>query len=65
MDGIQYIVDERGEKTGVQIDLALHGDLWEDMYDTLLARARVDEPRESIDGVKERLRRAGKLSGDG
>ena len=61
MKGIQYVVDESGEKTAVLIDLKEHGELWEDLYDALIAEQRRDEPRESLEEVKERLRQVGKL----
>jgi len=61
MEGIQFVVDDKGEKTAVLIDLKKHGELWEDFYDSLIARARADEPRESLESVKERLRQQGKL----
>jgi len=48
MEGIRFVVDERGRRTAVQIDLEEHSELWEDFHDLLLARAREDEPRESF-----------------
>ena len=63
MEGIQFLVDESGEKTAVLIDLKKYGELWEDFYDSLTAHARADEPRESLESVKERLRQQGKLHG--
>lgn len=63
MSGIQFVVDEKGAKTAVIIDLSKCADIWEDFYDTLTAHQRADEPRESLDSVKKRLRRAGKLNG--
>jgi len=62
--GIQYVIDESGEKTAVLIDLKEHGELWEDLYDTLIAEQRRDEPRESLDEVRRRLRQLGKLGED-
>ncbi len=62
MEGIRFLIDEQGEKTAVQIDLAKYGALWEDVYDILIAQERQDEPRESLCEVKERLRRHGKLN---
>ena len=47
----------------VQIDLAQHGELWEDFYDALTADERRDEPRESFDAVEQRLIQEGKLRG--
>ena len=63
MKGIQFIVNEKGDRTSVLIDLKEHGDLWEDIYDTVVAQSRADEPRESLESVKRRLREQGKLSG--
>jgi hypothetical protein len=56
MSGIAFLVDERGRKTAAVIDLQRHGHTWEDFYDTLLARSRAHEPRESLESVKRRLK---------
>ena len=63
MDGIKYITNEKGEKTAVIIDLTTCNELWEDFFDNVLANERENEPRESLDSVKERLCKAGKLDG--
>ncbi len=63
MKGIQFVTDEAGRKTAVLIDLKKYGELWEDIYDSLVARQRADEPRETLESVKERLRKQGKLDG--
>ncbi len=65
MSGIQFLVDEQGEKTAVVISLKKHGELWEDFYDALLAAQRENEPAESLADVKKRLRKQGKLSRQG
>ena len=65
MKGVRYLVDERGEKTAVVIDLKTHRALWEDFYDRATVERRRDEPRESLDAVRRRLSRAGKLPTDG
>jgi hypothetical protein len=44
--GIQYVVDEKGDKTAVVIDLKKHSELWEDFYDMAVARERATEPRD-------------------
>ena len=62
MKGIQFVMDETGEKTAVMIDLKQHGELWEDFYDGMTARIRTDEPRESLESVRERLQQQGKLN---
>ena len=63
MQGIQFVTNDKGEKTAVLIDLRKYGELWEDIHDTLNERVRADEPREGLDVVKERLRTQGKLNG--
>ena len=62
--GVQFLFDERGEKTAVLIDLKRNRALWEDILDAALARERAGEPRESLERVKRRLRRTGKLPRD-
>ena len=63
MEGVQFIADSRGKKTGVLIDLRKHGRLWEDIYDNWLAEKRKDEPRETLQFVRARLKRQGRLDG--
>lgn len=55
MKGVDFVVDEDGEKKAVLIDLKRHSTLWEDFYDTLLARQRAKEPRETLDEVRRRV----------
>jgi hypothetical protein len=61
MKGVKFVVDESGEKSAVLIDLKEHAELWEDVYDTYLARERAEEPRESLAEVKAKLAAQGKL----
>ncbi len=60
MKGVQFLVDERGNKTAVLIDLKKNAELWEDFYDRALAHDREDEPRETLNSVKGRLQRKSK-----
>jgi hypothetical protein len=53
--GINFVVNENGEKQAVIIDLKQHRALWEDFYDALLAQERQQEPRETLDEVKQRV----------
>ena len=53
--GVQFVVDNSGRKTAVQIDLKKQGRLWEDFYDRALAKQRASEPRESLESVKKRV----------
>ena len=48
MEGIQFVTNDKGERVAVQIDLRKYGDLWEDVYDSLTARKRAKEPRETL-----------------
>jgi hypothetical protein len=62
LKGIYFLVNERGEKTAVQIDLKKYGDLWEDFFDALIAQERADEPRETLAQVRQLLIEQGKLN---
>ena len=61
MKGVQYVVDDKGKRQAVLIDLRKHGALWEDFLDILICEERRNEPRESLEAVEARLRKAGKL----
>jgi PHD/YefM family antitoxin component YafN of YafNO toxin-antitoxin module len=63
MEGIQFVINDKGQKVAVLIDLYKYSELWEDFYDSLTAHLRVEEPRETLASVKKRLRQQGKLSG--
>ncbi|MGA2799639.1 MAG: hypothetical protein ABSE63_18810 [Thermoguttaceae bacterium] len=65
MKGVQFVVDEHGTKTAVVINLKHYSELWEDFYDSALARARKNEPRESLASVKKRLKKRGKTRSHG
>ena len=55
LEGVQFVTDASGKRTAVMLDLDRYGELWEDIYDILLARERENEPRESLEDV-EKLR---------
>jgi len=55
MKGIEFVVDDKGKKKAVVIDLRTHRDLWEDFCDVLKAKEREDEPRESLAAVKRKI----------
>lgn len=63
MSGISFVIDEHGKKTAAVIDLRRHGTLWEDIYDSLIAAARAQEPRESLAEVKRRLKARSRANG--
>ncbi len=56
MEGINFVTDEKGKKIAVLINLEKKGELWEDIYDTLIAESRSKEPRESLESVKKAIR---------
>lgn len=55
MKGIEYVLDEHGDRRAVVINLGTHGELWEDFYDMVIAKEREDDPRESLADVKAKL----------
>ena len=57
MKGVSFVVDEIEVKKAVLIDLKRHRALWEDSYDTLLAKERQNEPRETLEEVRKRVLR--------
>lgn len=59
MKGINYVIDEDGNKTAVQIDLQLYGELWENFYDLLIYEARKDEESISLESVLKELQKEG------
>lgn len=61
MKGVQFVVDENGQRTAVLIDPKKYSEVWEDFYDSAVARKHEHEPRESLDSVRKRLRRSAKL----
>jgi hypothetical protein len=60
MPGVEFLVNDRGQKRAVLIDLKKHGALWEDLYDAYLVNARRREPREPLAQVKRLLQRPAK-----
>ncbi len=63
MTGIQFITDEKGERTAAVIDLKTHKALWEDIEDVLVSRSRRDERGVPLEKVKAELIASGKLRG--
>jgi hypothetical protein len=61
MKGIRYVVNGKGEPQAVLIDLKKNRRLWEDFQDLMVSRQRRNEPRETLEAVMARLKKAGKL----
>ena len=65
MKGVQFVVDEQGNKTAVVINLKQYSELWEDFYDSAVAQSRRKEPRETLESVKKRLAAREKIRSHG
>ena len=52
MKGIQFVVDEAGNKKAVLIDLEEWRELWEDFYDLLVTESRKHEKTISWEDIK-------------
>ena len=59
MKGVEFVVDEKGKKKAVVIDLKTHRAPWENFCDALKAKERETEPRESLDSVKQKVLKKG------
>jgi len=55
MKGVEFVVDEKGKRKAVVIDLKMHRALWEDFCDILKAKERENDPRESLASVKRKV----------
>ena len=60
MTGINFVINEKGKKSAVVIDLKKQGKLWEDFYDALKVKQRKNEPRETFRMVKDKFKKTGK-----
>ena len=52
MKGIKFLVDEHGVKNSVVIDLEVWGELWEDIYDNIMAHSALGEPTTTWEEMK-------------
>lgn len=59
--GIQFVTDAEGRKVAVQLDLKKWGELWEDIYDNIVADSRKGEPSIPLDEFESALRTDGLL----
>ena len=60
MKGIEYVVDDKGNRIAVQIDLKRYSNLVEDVFDVIIARQRANEPTVSWEAAKKRLKKKSK-----
>jgi hypothetical protein len=62
MKGVQFVTDVEGNKVAVVLDLQEWGELWEDIYDNMLASERAQEPGMTLGEFETELRGEGLLS---
>ena len=62
MKGVRFVTDTEGHKVAVMLDLAEWGELWEDIYDNMIADQRAGEPGMSLENFEDELRAEGLLN---
>ena len=62
ISGTQFVTDDQGKRVAVQLDLKEWGELWEDIYDNIVADARKDEPTILLEEFEAELRAEGLLN---
>jgi hypothetical protein len=60
--GIQFVTDAEGRRVAVQLDLREWGELWEDIYDNIVAEGREGEPTMPLAEFEAELRAEGLLN---
>jgi PHD/YefM family antitoxin component YafN of YafNO toxin-antitoxin module len=60
--GVQFVTDTEGRKVAVLLDLEEWGELWEDIYDNIIADERADEPSRPLEEFEDELRAEGLLN---
>lgn len=59
---MQFVTDTDGHKVAVMLDLKEWGELWEDIYDNMLADERAGEATVSLEEFEAELRAEGLLN---
>ena len=62
MRGIQFVTDAEGKRIAVQLDLQEWGELWEDIYDNIVADSRKGEPTMPLAEFEAELQAEGLLN---
>ncbi|HEX8457581.1 MAG TPA: hypothetical protein VF656_09805 [Pyrinomonadaceae bacterium] len=60
--GVQFVTDSDGQKVAVMLDLKEWGELWEDIYDNMIADERADEDSTPLEEFEAELRAEGLLN---
>ncbi len=58
--GIQYVMDEKGQRVAVQIDLKKYGNVWEDFWDGIVSESRRKEKSSSYMQYRNARKNRGK-----
>lgn len=62
VSGIQFVTDSDGNRVAVLLDLTKWSELWEDIYDNIVADARSEEPKSSLTEFEAELRAEGLMN---
>ena len=60
--GVQFVTDSDGQRIAVLLDLKERGELWEDIYDNMLADERAGESSMPLEEFETALRAEGLLN---
>ena len=55
MKGVQFLIEDEGERKAVIIDLSIHREFWEDFFDAVVSKDRQDEPQEPLNEVRRKV----------
>lgn len=58
--GVQFVTDSDGHRIAVQLDLKEWGELWEDIYDNMIADERAGEPTVTLEESEVAVRHRSK-----
>jgi hypothetical protein len=59
--GVQFVTDTEGHRVAVVLDLREWGELWEDIYDNMVANKRLGEPASTLEEFEADLHKEGLL----
>lgn len=62
MKGVRFVTDAEGHKVAVMLDLPEWDEVWQDIYDNVIANQRADEPSMPLDEFEAELRAEGLLN---
>jgi hypothetical protein len=62
LKGARFVTDAEGRRVAVMLDLSEWGELWEDIYDNLVADLRAAEPTIALTEFETQLRAEGLLN---